>query len=69
MTAIGPKSSRRGRGQKMWAVREANVKLAELLKPASEGEPQITGVFASCLMMSMMEFNELTKRAKTPHLG
>jgi prevent-host-death family protein len=53
----------------MWTVREAKVKLAEILKRASKGEPQIIGVLAPCVIMSMTEFNDLTKRANTPHLG
>ena len=53
----------------MWSVAEAKAKLSNLLKRAREGEPQIIGEKAPCVVISLEEYKRLKALEDTPHLG
>jgi len=53
----------------MWSVAEAKAKLSNLLKRAREGEPQIIGEKAPCVVISLDEYERLKALEDKPHLG
>jgi prevent-host-death family protein len=53
----------------MWTVQEAKSKLSEVLQRARDGEAQVVGAQDPCVVISMDEYEQLTRARNTPHLG
>jgi prevent-host-death family protein len=53
----------------MWTVREAKAKLSQVLQRAREGEAQVIAAQDPCVVISMEEYERLSRRVDEPHLG
>ncbi len=53
----------------MWTVQEAKAKLSEVLERARAGEAQIIGARDPCVVVSMDEYERLTRRQAEPNVG
>jgi len=53
----------------MWTVQEAKAKLSEVLERARAGEAQVIGARDPCVVVSMDEYERLTRRQAEPHMG
>jgi hypothetical protein len=53
----------------MWTEQEAKTKLFEVLQRARDGEAQVVGAQDPCVIISMAEYEQLTRARNTPHLG
>lgn len=53
----------------MWTVQEAKAKLSEVLERARAGEAQVIGARDPCVVVSMEDYERLTRREEEPHMG
>ena len=53
----------------MWTVQEAKAKLSQVLQRARDGEAQVIGAQAPCVLISMEEYRRLMARTDEPHPG
>jgi prevent-host-death family protein len=53
----------------MWTEQEAKEKLDQLLQRAEAGEPQVIGANEPCVVITLAEYERLTRRGNGGHLG
>ena len=53
----------------MWTVQEAKAKLSQVLQKARSGEAQVIGAQDPCVVISLVDYERMTRGQNQPHLG
>ena len=53
----------------MWTEQEASAKFEDVLRRAQTGEVQVIGVTDPCVLITLAEYQRLTRSVDEPHFG